>query len=383
MIQSNKKIHKEVIGYAFLLACLFVFTLRSFSIETIVSNSRVALLLIVAVLGYFAAKNKVHHNNVVNSAFVMGTYMSIVYVVEKGINMGAASTILSNLLWVLVIYQLMRMEISEKDLQIISYLMTATCNICALIYINNYTTWVTELDGISAVGAINSIYYILTLMPFLFFIEKRWQSVLAYVIPLIAIIVSGKTTCLLCSLAIIVYMFWGNLKAKGGLQTTIFMILVGICAYLYIKVYKSDVTDNISMYIAEDIDSGGNGRLEIWQDVLSYWFTDENLFRMIFGHGFNSISKKIGMGGHNDFLEMLYCYGLIGLTLLLYFLKIIVAQLKRLKKEDNFRNSFVVSLVVFFFSIFASKLLSTQIGMIPLALYWGIFLSRVQQKQIV
>lgn len=373
VIYDNKQVHKGVIAYVFLWALLFIFTLRAFSVANFISQSRILFIVAIITMGYFVGKKNVRPVKTIRYAIAIAAYMTFVCLIYKGINADAISQMISNLLWVIVIYQLYKMEISEKDMQLISYIMVGTCNLCAFIYVSDYIIWITELENIQAIGAINSIYYILSLIPFVFFIKEIWLSVLLYLLPLYAITVSGKTTCLFCAIMIIVYIVWSSFKTKGGMRVAILLASLGLLAFRFLSTLDINV---ISTAISEDLETGGNGRQDIWLQVLALWI-DGGLFQLIFGHGVNAISLKIGLGGHNDFLEMLYCYGIVGLLLLVSFIISLYKVLKISVSEISLKTAYVISLIVFLFSITASKLFATQIGMIPLSLFWGIYFSYI------
>ena len=60
----------------------------------------------------------------------------------------------------------------------------------------------------------------------------------------------------------------------------------------------------------------GNGRLDIYSDVFVQYL-DSDLFSQLFGHGYNMVSVVLkGPSAHNDFLEVLYDYGIIGFIIL-------------------------------------------------------------------
>ena len=124
----------------------------------------------------------------------------------------------------------------------------------------------------------------------------------------------------------------------------------------------------------EDFSSGGNGRAEIMSKVLYLLNYESNTSSIIFGHGVNAISRTIGIGGHNDFLEVLYCYGIIGLVLFITFLIYLIKEI-RILLSNTHRIAFYISIIILFFALSASKLIATQIGLLPLSILWGTLLA--------
>ena len=103
-------------------------------------------------------------------------------------------------------------------------------------------------------------------------------------------------------------------KAFGILAFVVALMFVAFAGY---KVYTK-----MSYLLNERFDEmsygGGSGRLYIWQSVIDKYF-EQSGFSMIFGSGFFGIQEQIGMQAHNEFLEILFAYGVIGLFLYIMF----------------------------------------------------------------
>ena len=132
--------------------------------------------------------------------------------------------------------------------------------------------------------------------------------------------------------------------------------------------------------LQRDINSGGNGRSDIALQVLYNFWNHSSLSEMLLGHGTNAVAKTINIGAHNDFLETLYNYGLIGIGFFFLFWYNLIKNISYLENGSEEKKAYVISLIVFFVCCMVSKLLGTQIQMLLLAIFWGIILKQNDTK---
>ena len=81
----------------------------------------------------------------------------------------------------------------------------------------------------------------------------------------------------------------------------------------------------------------GSGRLEVWE-ITSSMIVDQDIIKLFVGNGYNTVLRdsRLQLSAHNDFLEVAYDYGLIGLFLYvcafislgLYIVKMILTRSK-------------------------------------------------------
>ena len=366
--------------YVLFCAYFFVEVMRGFTQYTSVSSSRIIPLLIILGLGCFVKKNDLDSTSLTKVSILFGGYLSLVTFFDLDINATAFSNVFSVFLWIIVLKQVSSMEIDINKLEIIILLMSIMCNIISSIYVFDIVPKIQYMEHIQRIGAINSIYYILITFPFVFLFRNWLWSVFFSLLPLFAFMISGKTTCILCGIAILCFYIFKNLM-NIELKSRILFILVVVLLCWIVSPYIDFTTllDNSH----EDFSTGGNGRAEIMRKVLYLLIYVSNTSSIIFGHGVNAISRTIGIGGHNDFLEVLYCYGLIGLFLFIAFLIYLIKEIRMLLSNTH-RIAFSISIIILFFALSASKLIATQIGLLPLSIFWGTLLaySRTESEYI-
>ncbi len=107
----------------------------------------------------------------------------------------------------------------------------------------------------------------------------------------------------------------------------------------------------ISRANEEDISDYSSGRIEIWEKGLSLFFNNP-----IFGTGWQTFSKKVGVSSHNEYIHYLTTTGIIGFFLFIsIFIKLFQSVIKyRLIDYNNieFYNGYLSGFLAFLVAIF-------------------------------
>ena len=206
-----------------------------------------------------------------------------------------------------------------------------------------YIIWSLTRPALVLPGTVNTVYYPFMLLPLVFTRKKKLPIVLGVLIILFATLISEKRTALIALvLALVVPIIINpNSKRKSKIKRTVLFLFIGLAvvfvAYLFVLYFEIDIIGRF-MNLSTD---GGSGRNHIYATV---WNSIQNLSvkDLFIGNGFNGVAKdKVVMlidsnvfgfeytSAHNDFLEILYDYGVIGLLLYALFL---VQMLKTLFK---------------------------------------------------
>ncbi len=339
-----------------------------------ISEHRAQLLIVVLFVGLLnilLSKLKFVINETIFSGFLLILYMFFLGINN---NIGFFSWISCSVMWLFFIFVIYNMFITEKDLNFIVFATILTAIILSIIQIYGLVTPGLNLD----VAATNSIYYILGIVPFVFLTSNIWIRFLGLGFISCAIIISGKSTCLIALffiwlLFIVKFLSKQNIS-KSKLITRLVLIIVFMFAvFKIVSIYIMDGdTASIFTNTWEELISGGNGRADIYSATWEA-FVSSPTIKQIFGHGFNSINLVIGIGTHNDFLMVLYNYGLIGFILYLYFWFSLIKGIIYLKKANSkFLLAYEVSIIVYFFISMASNVLNTQVQFLLLCMFWGL-----------
>lgn len=334
-------------------------------------EGRANYIIILTIIGFILLKgHKI--NKAIISASIFTLYMIIFPLVEGVDNI--ITYMASYIIWPVMFYITYNMNYKEKDINLIGYLGALTCNITAYIYITMTNMDIySMLDENNAVAGFNSIYNILLLFPFIFLIQNKLHVLMLILLPLSSFVISTKSTCILSAIMVLCYYLYTTFKNLKMSKKVVF-IIIGI-ALLFLFFQFFNFSDTI-LSLQEDLDSGGNGRTDIASRVLDKFFNESSFFEILVGHGSDAIAKALKIGAHNDFLETLYNYGLIGIGIFLYFWYNLIKNIKLFSCNSEVKRAYIISLIVFFCCCMASKLLGTQIQMILLAIFWGITLKK-------
>jgi O-antigen ligase len=199
-------------------------------------------------------------------------------------------------------------------------------------------------------------------------IWKKLIAVLEIFIYAYTILATGSRGGLI-SVAIaflIVFVFYKGEYSKGALVKKIiiaFLILIG--ATMVVTLISDDMLKRYT--IASVVESKGTHRLEFWEKGMEI-YADSNLFRQIFGYGYNTIrtifsrNNFISVVMHNVYLEYLMEIGIIGL--LIYMNSLIKYIMAGVRKKDFFSLAVICGMMA----------LAVSTNIIAFKPYWNIMI---------
>ncbi len=206
-----------------------------------------------------------------------------------------------------------------------------------------------EIGGLT----VNASAIFLVIIPLLFFIRNKWIVVLASIMIIFFIIYGAKRGNII-SMAIPFYLlFRQNLKYNKTLinEAILFLVTVGLCYFAYDTMINSDYVMN---RIEKALEGDTSGRGEIFYTASQSWYNAEHLYNLIFGYGTDGTVNLIGIRAHNDWLEVLVDYGLIGFFSYLIFF----VNLLKVSWRIRHNNQLFYALIAVFFIWFSKSLYS-------------------------
>ncbi|WP_166385470.1 O-antigen ligase family protein [Polaribacter sp. 11A2H] len=253
------------------------------------------------------------------------------------------------------------------------------------VYYTQYSVLIASLDIENK--AYNSSYVPLFVLPIILCLEKKWLRTGAIVLVAIVILSSNKRGGFVgFSLAMILYfIITGAISTKRvsmiKKMAIVFILLFGIW-----KIYDfiESSSDNFFLYRLEKLqEDGGSGRVDIYMQVLN-GIVDSNFVELLLGHGDNQVAylTREGYSSHNDFLEVLYCYGILVffIYLMLHYL-LIKKALFLFKSKNKFAGPMSVSVVIFFIFSMISHVIIYQY-FIFLVIFWAMVIGTTDRVQI-
>jgi O-antigen ligase len=112
-----------------------------------------------------------------------------------------------------------------------------------------------------------------------------------------------------------------------------------------------------------------------------------NLREKIWGHGFQSVYYRLRPGGfsrfsHNSYIEYLYDYGIIGLSLLVLFvLFLIIIEIKFIREKNKYAPVMGMLLIITIFLSAFSYFFEESNIIQPIAVAYGIILGQAYKER--
>lgn len=225
-----------------------------------------------------------------------------------------------------------------------------------------YLAWILNFDGIRT-SNINGIYYIVMLSPIIFIYEKKSIKYFTLIGIVLCLLLSVKRTAMIAvSLALFIPTILNHFKkSKNNKIKDILVLFFGISIFIIFSDYIINFIEHLSIWerfslLAED---RGSGRIDIYINVLNA-FKNSNVINILFGNGYNSVflNGVAKTSAHNDFLEIIYDYGIISMIFYSLMLLYEIAQVRVLYKNNSNYSKIGISLIVVFIIVsFGSHLI--------------------------
>lgn len=242
------------------------------------------------------------------------------------------------------------------------------------------------LDVVDAPGAINSIYYIIMFLPFVLDVKKSTLKAVLVLLITFCVLISLKRTAffaLVFSLSgyfIVEYSSRMKKKKKRLYLLLGSLLVAGLMMYLYnylVEVLNLDIIVRLNNLKSD----WGSGRNIIYEDV---WAAIKStpFMERFFGYGYNGVflTGAASLSAHNDFLEVLYDYGLFGFALYISFIVWLIRyNAKMYKGEFDSAASFTASLLMFFTMSMFSHLIYYPTYFAYLLIYWGSRIAKYEE----
>lgn len=233
-------------------------------------------------------------------------------------------------------------------------------------------------EGLSSHGlesASNAVFCVLTVMPFLLLFRSKPIVLISLVVTLVAVVFSNKRSALLIYAAALIPTIWSYLsKGKSSFKKIVVsLLIIGALVLLFNYLVSNYLEGRIFERFESISDDQGSGRFTAWSLLLSKIFSSDP-FSFILGHGHYAVSKTTDLtAAHNDFLEVLYDYGLLLFVVyLLLHLRVLQRTIALYKNKSPLFTSYFFSAVVFIVMSWVSILIVQQRYMIYFAIYWGM-----------
>lgn len=242
---------------------------------------------------------------------------------------------LCSLLSFSLFYYLKRKKVlSEKFINVIAIILTLSA---ILAYFQAERVLFTSIgmgDEIDLTN--NASTNFLYLLPLLFLLKKQWIRFIVLITSLFFILHSAKRGNIVAAIPVTLLLlpsFWNT--GKGFLRNAILVSLLSVAAY-YLYQFSSNY-EYLQYRIEKTREGSTSHRDIIYNSAWHLWLDADSYHRILFGYGtdgtiYNTIMEK---RAHNDWLEVLVDYGLLGLFsyFIVFILLFQLAWMYRKEKE--------------------------------------------------
>lgn len=213
-----------------------------------------------------------------------------------------------------------------------------------LLMILSFYIWFLN-GGRSSIAAVNAVYFITCLFPIVFLDIKRFMKIIILVSSTACALLSGKRTALIVLVIAFALPYLFKLLMSDGKNKLKNIFSLVALSVLIVLLYDY-LLDKFNITIFERFQNiavdGGSGRFDIYHAVIEA-FNNSGIINKVLGHGYNGVFNYgvTFTSAHNDFLEVLYDNGFIGLTLYLCFIGGVISTAIKLLK-NRMETSFAV-----------------------------------------
>lgn len=284
-------------------------------------------------------------------------------------------------LWFFVLFSIYQYSFSEDDTNWFSILSVLYLIGALFLYSNMLYKDYRNPNGFYE---ITIAYYLLCALPVAFSLRNKVIKTIAIVLVFIGGIMSFKRTIML-TLAVVLLAFLLFSSKKKLLRKVLIVILSALILVIVVVSLNNQLISQIgaiwvTRFFSEGTVIGARG--DVFSNVLQL-LADSPVSKLLLGHGYNAVSaySSSGLSAHNDFLEILFDYGIIAFFLYVYFIVLLIKDYRCMKKNND-QNSFpmLVSIIVFVIPSLFSHMMTYPTHFIVLSVFWGCSLSRRVEK---
>ena len=332
--------------------------------------------LIISACGYSIMNNQyLKLNRIGKTLLFLSVYMAVWRLICLSPTVGLLSYIYHPMRDILIIALFISSYIivskSEELSNFYSTGMFLALLITAFYYYQNWT-FANEIDQTH----LGTAYYALFLLPTILLTPNKLLKYISTIIVGIIILSSFKRGGMIALvLGLVTYFFVKEVLFQKKFGKLIWFIVIVVVLFIVLMIVDNAMGNILTTRLANISEDGGSGRDQVWETT---WYMIKTTLdeQIIFGHGFNAVlnDSPLGLSAHNDFLEMLYNYGIVGFIpyIVLHF-SLIKYLFKAIKAHDKRSPVIAFAYVMFFILSMISHVIVYPWSAL-MATFWGIML---------
>ena len=364
---------KNTFGYMSIIVCLYLMFCYFQNTVSDKLRSTVIVQLVLTITCLFVilfGNRRLYINRTIGTGILLSTIITLRCFLDFQANIPFFNILGKAFLWILVVIAMFifATKAKKKMILVLTSLFCLIIMLSFLMSLEGYGEWVSNKDY-----TMTNVYYILCFLPFIIDIDSKWIKRIFTVLIFLCVFLSFKRSAIVISAVIIFTMILLFFKNEKRRNTVLMLVIVFTIAIVTIPILleRANMQSIYSMWLERFSDSNTRGTilLDVWNMQI-----ESSFFEWIFGHGYNAVMNNIGYGlsAHNDYLEILYDYGLIAFVLFIAFIVNMIKYCKRLKRFDcKYYKGMIISLEIFIVASIPSHMYTYSTYFIILSLYWG------------
>ena len=258
----------------------------------------------------------------------------------------------------------------------------AVCMLCTIIplgVVANIFSLRTAIMKGSEFVVINQIYNVLPLLPWCLVIRQRIIQIAIVAVVALLVGISAKRGAFIGFTVMTFGMFLCDAMVRGNFSKVLLRLLqlciVGVVGGAVLYLVDQSRGGAIYYRLQDAVVDKGSGRLDIY-DALLTDLQSFSLFEWIFGSGYYASAMATGKSGaHNDWIEVLYDFGLLGLGMFALMNLFIFMYWFKLLRMRHFLAAPLIGFYLLFFCLTLYSIILSEGHFIWLTAGWGAIYS--------
>lgn len=226
-----------------------------------------------------------------------------------------------------------------------------------------------------------SLYIFLFLLPMFLIIENNVYKFISIAFVAAAMVLSLKRGgAISFAMALVIFYLVNVHISKGSIKIkNIVQILAALVAiYLIINMGMQSYTDDLLERLESMREDEGSARVQVYETTWKM-IVNSDISKLWLGHGWDSVVKysPMNLSAHNDFLEVIYDFGIIAFCLYLYFYYTLYKLMfKLIHRRSEYASAFAFSVITFTINSTVAHILIYPYNFIAVAAVWGYILGK-------
>ena len=237
----------------------------------------------------------------------------------------------------------------KADLKQYSWILWSCFVIISLLFFRGMQSF--RSDAVR-IGATSDVYYIVGLLPIILINTVKRYKIVPFLIAFACILMSNKRGAffILAAMMVIYYILpSGTNKRSNNLVGRFVLVSIVLAVAYFFMIWMTSIYDFNMLNRMEQIEEdGGSGRWDRWVFLVSKFFGSNSIIRLMFGYGSGAVLDLLSGGhAHNDFVELLFDYGIVALILyIVFYVAMIREGLSMYKRGYSYTREYFCSVAI-------------------------------------